>query len=411
MRVEHRGHGDIGTTSVIRTMQLAMHALFLVLLVAGVARAARGDREALSIIGGCVICLWYAAGIPLAQAIGSATGSRRGRAGYLWIGGLLVLWVLLVLISPEFSWVAFALYFLVLHIVPRPASVVIVVAIALVTIAVQVTDRSSGAAGIIGPFVGMLVALGIAWVYAQLRAESTARLEAVQDLVAAQDDLLATQDALAVAQRRSGELDERARLARDIHDTLAQNFSSIVLLSRAGGAGDDDPARLKTLLTQIDETAASGLTDARRVVHALTPPELDSAPLTSAIRRLVERFSRQSGVPAELVVDGDARSLPTPVEVTLLRLTQGAIANVRGHADASRVAVTLTYGDREVHLDVADDGRGFDVNRPVRHTADGGFGLAAMRQRVAERGGTMEVDSDIGEGTVVHVQLPVGAGS
>lgn len=396
-----RGHGDLRTTSVIRTMQFAMHGLFFLLLIVGTVRAATGAHGTAAIIGAVVVVVWYAAGVRLAR------GPQRIDAGYVWVGVLVALWAALAFLSPEFTWVAFALYFLVLHVIPRPVNILVVALIAVVTIIVQVKDNSTGAAGIIGPTVGALVALGISWIYAQLRAESLARQALVQDLVAAQDDLLATQDALGDAQRRSGELGERARLARDIHDTLAQNFSSIVLLARAGGAGNEDPTRLKSLLQQIDQTASDGLTDARRVVHALGPAELDEAPLAAAIRRLTDRFTEQSGVPTQVHLDGTPRALPTPIDVTLLRITQGAIANVRQHADAAHVNVTLTYGDSDVQLDVADDGRGFDVTAPRRHTVEsGGFGLEAMRQRVAERGGSLDVESEPGEGTVVHVQLP-----
>ena len=153
--------------------------------------------------------------------------------------------------------------------------------------------------------------------YAQLRAENTRRRELVTQLVAAQDDVLATQETLALAQHRAGVLAERERLAHDIHDTLAQGFSSIVLLSRAGlarnqhahtqhasaqatrdsaaHAGDE----IARLLEQIESTAAQGLADSREVVHALTPSDLVDAPLSGALERLTARLTEHTGIRAD----------------------------------------------------------------------------------------------------------------
>ena len=251
----------------------------------------------------------------------------------------------------------------------------------------------------------------MAWVYSQLRAESEARRSLVQQLTATRDDLVATHDELAVAQRQAGVLAERSRLARDIHDTLAQGFSSIVLLSRAGLTGSPDAERLRSLMEQVEQTAATGLQDARTVVHALTPDELSEAPLPAALGRLLDRLASQTGLRTDLVVDGSARALPTAVEVALLRLSQGALANVRQHADASRVTVTLTYQDDAVVLDVVDDGRGFDPAAPRVRNNGSGFGLRAMRERLSDLGGTLTIEASPGEGTAVGASVPLAAGS
>ena len=261
--------------------------------------------------------------------------------------------------------------------------------------------------------------------YAQLRAENTRRRELVTQLVAAQDDVLATQETLALAQHRAGVLAERERLAHDIHDTLAQGFSSIVLLSRAGlarnqhahtqhasaqatrdsaaHAGDE----IARLLEQIESTAAQGLADSREVVHALTPSDLVDAPLSGALERLTARLTEHTGIRADTTCDGEPRPLPAPVDVALLRIAQSALANVRTHSKAQRVGVTLSYRPDEVGLEVIDDGVGFtdaDVERAP--LGGSGFGLRAMRERLDALGGHLEIESQPGEGAALIATIP-----
>ena len=389
-------------------MQLAMHGLFVLLLTVGTVRAIQTGERTSWVIAGCTaMVLWYAAGLVLSR--------RRATpvAGRVWVAGLVLLWVVGVLLNPELSWIAFALFFLVMHLLPRVPALLTVVLMTVVVVIAQVSsaDGDGVAARIIGPCFGALVAIGVAWVYSQLRAESEARRSLVQQLTATRDDLVATHDELAVAQRQAGVLAERSRLARDIHDTLAQGFSSIVLLSRAGLTGSPDAERLRSLMEQVEQTAATGLQDARTVVHALTPDELSEAPLPAALGRLLDRLASQTGLRTDLVVDGSARALPTAVEVALLRLSQGALANVRQHADASRVTVTLTYQDDAVVLDVVDDGRGFDPAAPRVRNNGSGFGLRAMRERLSDLGGTLTIEASPGEGTAVGASVPLAAGS
>ncbi len=380
--------------TVIRTMQYALHGLFVVLLTVGAVRAAQdADHPAAPVICAVLVLGWYAVGV-------RASRSRDVRIGTAWLLVLIAAWVGLILMSTEFSWVAFALFFLALHIVPRPVSLVLVAVITAVVVGAQIAaDSSNAAAGIIGPCLGALVAVGISWIYAGMRAEASAR----QRLV---DELVASHDAEAQAQREAGVLAERSRLARDIHDTLAQSFSSIVLLARAGLAGTPDADRMRELMRQIDETAGSGLRDARTVVRALAPDELEDAPLPGALRRLTDRLGHQSDTTASLVIEGDPRPLAMSVEVALLRLAQGALANVRQHAEATSVTVTLTYHDDAVQLDVVDDGVGFDPATTLTRSG-GGFGLRAMRERLADLGGTLSVESEAGSGSAVSAGLPL----
>jgi signal transduction histidine kinase len=211
-------------------------------------------------------------------------------------------------------------------------------------------------------------------------------------------ELEATRAELAEVSHRAGVLAERERLAGEIHDTLAQGFTSVVMLVELASAElVDDPAAARRRLAAAGETARQNLAEARSLVAALGPADLQAAPLPEAVGRLVDRFGRETGRPAGFTVAGEARALPANQEVVLLRAAQEALANVRKHAAAGRVTVTLAYGE-PVRLTVADDGTGFD---PAATT--GGYGLAGLRRRAAEVGGTVDITSGPG-GTTVEVR-------
>jgi len=208
-------------------------------------------------------------------------------------------------------------------------------------------------------------------------------------------ELERTREELAAVSHRAGVLAERERLAREIHDTVAQGFTSVVvLLELAESEVDTDPAAARKRLAAARETARQNLAESRALVAALTPVDLQAAPLPEAIGRLVDRFGVETGLPARLTVTGGSPPLPANTEVVLLRAAQEALANVRKHAGAGRVEVSL---DGAV-LVVADDGAGFDPAAPT-----GGYGLAGMRRRVAEIGGTVSIASGP-SGTRVEVR-------
>ena len=237
-----------------------------------------------------------------------------------------------------------------------------------------------------------LIALGFAvlfgyWISSIMR-QSLGRREVIAELEE-------TRSELAAVSHRAGVLAERERLAREIHDTLAQGFTSVVvLLELAESEVDTDPAAARQRLATARRTARQNLAEARALVAALTPVDLQASPLPEAIGRLVDRFGVETGLPARLSVTGEPRSLPANAEVVLLRAAQEALANVRKHAGAGRVEVSL---DGAV-LVVADDGAGFDPAAPT-----GGYGLAGMRRRVEEIGGTVSIASGP-SGTRVEVR-------
>lgn len=208
-------------------------------------------------------------------------------------------------------------------------------------------------------------------------------------------------------------LRERQRLAREIHDTLAQGFTSIVMhLEAAEQALPSDREITERHLDQARSTARDSLAQARRVVDDLRPEVLESTPFDQAIGRVVEQWATRSGVAAEFKVTGEIRPLHPQVEVTLLRSSQEALANIRKHAQASTACVTLSYLGDTVILDVEDNGVGLAQKAT---TPDGltssGFGLVAMRERVTQLGGELFVESEPGEGTTLSISLPLENGA
>ena len=215
------------------------------------------------------------------------------------------------------------------------------------------------------------------------------------------EQLESTRTELERANRDAGASAERQRLAGEIHDTLAQGFTSILMVARgaAGAVGRDD-AEVRRLLKVVEDTATENLAEARSLVAALQPVALQETSLPDAIGRLCARFRDETGVDATAAVLGDRRRLRPAEDVVLLRSAQEALANVRKHADAASVRVTLAFERDAVRLVVCDDGRGFD-----RSASSAGFGLEAMRTRVHEIGGQVDLRSEPGSGTTLEVAL------
>ncbi|MCO7273107.1 sensor histidine kinase [Cellulosimicrobium cellulans] len=340
-----------------------------------------------------------------------------------WVTGLVVLWVALCLVSVTAVWVAFPLMFLAMHVLgPRRGPVAVGVLVLLVVGVMGVYTADVALPFVLGPAIGGAVAVVVVLALEAVVRESQERQRTL-------DELVRTRDELATAERERAVAAERERLAREIHDTLAQGFSSAELLLRAAqtalDAGDVGTAR--GYVEQTREVARHNLAEARRVVRALAPADLASSNLVDALRRTSARTASRiaahgdgRGPDVVVQVSGDPVALPTDVEAALLRVAQSALANVEQHADASRVAVTLSFlagvapGEEAVALDVVDDGRGFDAGGvPGRSEhgpgPSGGFGLVAMRARLAELGGTLSVESAPGAGTAVAAWVPLGA--
>lgn len=240
-----------------------------------------------------------------------------------------------------------------------------------------------------------------AWMRSVMR-ESSKRKSLIAQLEIAQRDL-------AAAERQAGILQERQRMAQEIHDTLAQDFTSIILqLEAAEQALLGDSHAALGHVQQSREMARLGLAEARRLVQALQPAPLEKASLPEALERTSARWAQESGIKLNFLITGTPRSLHPEVEVTLLRAMQEALANVQKHSGAHEANVTISYLEDQVVLDVHDDGIGFDP-QVVTHLpagSQGGFGLHSMRQRAIQCGGQVIVESRTGQGTTVAVQIP-----
>ncbi|MEU5821560.1 sensor histidine kinase [Streptomyces sp. NPDC047803] len=382
---------------VAAALRLCLHGLMLGLLALAAAKA-YGDGGPHP---GAVTAV--AAVLAAVYAAGAAAGSVQPgtRAGAAWLAVLGLLWAALLVLSPDALWVAFPLYFLQLHLLPTRWGLPAVAVTAVAAIASFLLHGQAVTPGtFIGPLLGAAVAVATVLGYEALFRESERRRELIDELVAARAEL-------AEAERTAGTLAERERLAREIHDTLAQGLSSIQLLLRAAERTLPEDAPAAAHVHRAREAAQDNLAEARRFVRALTPPDLENGSLTAALERLSARTSTP-GLTVQFAVSGTPVALPTPYEVALLRTAQSALANTVRHAGAGRAEITLSFMDTSVALDVVDDGRGFAQDAPdAGASASGGFGLPAMRSRAASLGGTLSVESAPGQGTAVALTLPL----
>ncbi|MFD5107204.1 sensor histidine kinase [Streptomyces cinereoruber] len=382
-------------------LRLCLHLLMAGLLVLAAVRAHSAAGTAAAAVTGAV----YAAGSYLPPV----RTSRRAAA--VWLGVLGASWLAMLWLTPEALWVAFPLYFLQLHLLPVRWSLP---AVALTAGAAILSYVGHGAAlnpGVfIGPLLGAAVAVATVLGYQALYRESERRRRLIEELIGARAEL-------AAAERHAGTLAERERLAREIHDTLAQGLSSIQLLLRAAERALPPDSPAAGHIERARRAAQDNLTEARRFVRALTPSDLEHGSLAAALERLCEpgagpygseagAYGSEAGPRVRFSVSGTPVELPTPYEVALLRIAQSALANTVRHASASRAEITLSFMDASVTLDVVDDGEGFEPGS-VRPSSEGGFGLPAMRARAESLGGTFTVESAPGQGTAVAVSLPL----
>ncbi|GAB3981492.1 hypothetical protein GCM10027615_62240 [Plantactinospora veratri] len=230
--------------------------------------------------------------------------------------------------------------------------------------------------------------------------------EANTKLEAALEENAGLHAQLLVQAREAGVLDERQRMAREIHDTLAQGLAGILTQLQAAEQ-TDEPSTSRRYVTNAMNLARESLTEARRTVHAVEPAMFAEARLPDAINEVARRWAEVYGIETVLTTTGDARPMHADVEVALLRTAQEALANVAKHARASRVGLTLSYMEDLVTLDVRDDGVGFDPGvKRANGSTNGGFGLAGMRQRVQRLAGRLDIESEPGGGTAISAAVP-----
>ncbi|MFJ9953604.1 sensor histidine kinase [Kitasatospora sp. NPDC091207] len=239
------------------------------------------------------------------------------------------------------------------------------------------------------------------------RSEERRRLVAKLTAVIAENNGLHAQ--LLTQAREAGIQDERQRMAREIHDTIAQGLAGIITQLQAADRARPQPDRHEWHLEQARTLARESLAAARRSVAALQPVELDEAHLPSAIHDLAQRWSARESVPSCVEATGDPVPLLTEIEVALFRVAQETLANIAKHAGASKVRLTISYLEDTVMLDVHDDGVGFTVTEhddPPAADGEGGYGLHGLRRRLDRVLGTLTVESTPGAGTAVNASVP-----
>jgi signal transduction histidine kinase len=265
--------------------------------------------------------------------------------------------------------------------------------------------------------VNTYVLCGLAWFIRYNTLKSEQREQALAALAAANRKLetalaenAGLHEQLLTQAREAGVLDERQRMAREIHDTLAQGLTGIITQLQAAEHAAADPAEWRRHFASAAGLARESLTEARRSVDALRPEALETARLSGAVIAVAKRWSAIHGIAVQVTTTGAERPVSPAAESTLLRAAQEALANVAKHAKATRVGLTLSYMENEVALDVRDDGAGFDRAAAAPARAGGGFGLIAMKQRIEALAGTLQVESEPGGGTAISACVPAAAG-
>jgi len=326
---------------------------------------------------------------------------------------LLTLLVTLILTSPLFGFFGFTGY---LHAMVLPGRTKLIGIAG--TAGAMATTQMGGVTDIHGSGVYLyLVLVGVNLMIAgALTVAGAAEAEHRRELAEANDRLRemleenAGLHAQLVAQaREAGVLDERQRLAGEIHDTIAQGLTGIVRQLEVVERFGEDAEKRNHHLGLARELARESLAEARRSVQALRPGPLAAAQLPEALGELTASWSRTAGIDARVEISGEAVVLPPDVEVALFRAAQEALANAGKYSSAARVGVTLSYTSDVVVLDVVDDGTGFDPEEARgREPENGtGYGLTAMRSRLKQLGGTLTIESEPGDGTAISAAVPV----
>jgi signal transduction histidine kinase len=321
--------------------------------------------------------------------------------GTVYLAGLVVLFTVAQSQNANAWFLAFALLPMCFHVTTLRYGLVFVVILNVIAGAL-VVRRDPGLPSALTAFGIVVFAIAFSYVYSRWMVKV---IEQSLDRAALIEQLESTRAELAAAHHQAGVLAERHRLAGEIHDTLAQGFTSIVTLLQAAeaslGRDRDQDRQARRHLGLALATARENLAEARSLVTTLTPAALEGATLADTIRRVTGTAAAQAGLHAEVEVTGTARRLPTGTEVVLLRVAQEALANVRKHAAAGNVEVRLWYAGTTVGLTIKDDGRGFDPG-----IANGGYGLKGMRDRVRQVGGTVTITTQPGAGTEVSAEVP-----
>jgi signal transduction histidine kinase len=227
---------------------------------------------------------------------------------------------------------------------------------------------------------------------------SAARRRVEQALEESQREIVALNERLMKAQE-----EERARIAGELHDGLAQQMTTVNLLLGSVKRQLPPDSRTKATIDEAQEILIGMGSDVRHLSHELFPPLLKEAGLPSALRAYCKEFSRTRGIPVSCEADSDFKELSPGTALALYRITQEALGNTAKHSKAKQVRVRLTRAQEVVRLIVSDDGVGFV---PGRAGGSGGVGLLNMRERARVLNGAFELKSHPGDGTTIRAEVP-----
>jgi signal transduction histidine kinase len=371
----------------------------------------------------------------------------RPRVMGLFFTGLLVMVAALVISAPWYGFFTIAGYFYGFRLLPWPWRLPGIAAMAVISGTAQAEGYGVAKLTALDVVVYLaVVAINVimlcaaAWFGWYGEKQHEAREQALTELGETNRRLEATlaenaglHEQLLTQAREAGVLDERQRMAREIHDTLAQGLAGIITQLQAAEQAVEDPSGWRRHVRAATMLARESLSEARRSVNALRPEPLEAGRLSDALAGVAERWSALQEIAVQVTTTGTVRPIRQEAELALLRTAQEALANVARHARATRVVLTLSFMKDQVVLDVRDDGVGFDpawldadaagnghcqpepaapnfvpaVNGHARPGAGGGgFGLVAMRQRIEGLSGTLQVESEPGAGTAISACVP-----
>ena len=397
--------GDDGSPLSERAGQVTvavLHAAFAVVVGLAVVLAATVDLDGHRAVLLAALAVWVVAYVG-SGPLGLTSWRRERASAYLTV---------LVAVVAVVAWQQPSMLFLMFLAYPQVwffvdslrAGIGWTVALALAASAGPLLAWTRGEEPLWGPgqtLVGMAFSLAMGLFVFRVLEQSAQRATLIRELES-------TRAELAEAHREQGIVAERERWAREVHDTLAQGYTSIVVLAQTAAAqlpAQPDAAAERVAL--IEEVARENLAEARAMVAAFAPVALDSSTLVEALQRLTERFGRETGLATRLdtAALGDGAAPSRPEEVVLLRGAQEALANVRRHASATAVVLRVSRVGDVVAVHVEDDGVGFDP------AAARGVGLAGLRDRAEQVGGAVDVASAPGQGTRVTVRVPAAKGT
>jgi signal transduction histidine kinase len=385
------------------SLEHGSHFVFFLVVGAALARLARLNHPLCWYIVtvSALLALVYAGGLALLDRLGPL-----GRGS--WIPLLLLLWGVLVFLAPAaltpaYVWCAVPLACAALRALGRRFAMAAVAVITVVLVVALI--RSHGWFGLEVVLVPVAAVWGTVALYRAQQRDAEVRQRLVEEL-------RGTRDVLARQQRQAGVLAERTRIARDLHDTLAQELAgSLMLLQAAERDWEERPDVARTRVRAVADGLDTNLAETRRILRDLTPSDVAKTGLDSALRLLCARSSA-GGTAARVQFRsvGEHQSvLDEHAATALFRVAQSLLANVREHARAVNVLVTLRRQPDQVDLEVSDDGIGFDLAEVFATASQTGrgFGLPAARARLREYGGDLDVSSAPGRGTMIRASVSV----